>query len=259
MKNPTFQQLFNLAGKRALVTGAGRENGIGAAIAKGLADFGAEIILHDKAFESNRVCEQISAAGGVCTMIEQDFSKAGGGRQLINDVYQQFDKVDIVVLNASYQKVGPFNELTDNDVSQQIAINFQANFELLQAVLPRLKDQGWGRVVNIGSVNQRNPKSIVSAYAASKAATHNLIQSLARDYAPYQVLLNTVAPGLIDTYPENRAGDSQATASWDDYAEQLNWMKRAGQPQEVVGAALYLASPACSFMTGENIFITGGY
>jgi NAD(P)-dependent dehydrogenase (short-subunit alcohol dehydrogenase family) len=105
---------------------------------------------------------------------------------------------------------------------------------------------------------QLRPKGVVSAYAATKAAQHNLIQSQARDYAQSNVLLNTLAPGLIDT-DRNAGRRDNDPEGWAQYTRSLNWMGRAGQPSEMVGAAIFLASDACSFMTGEAIFLTGGY
>ena len=120
-----------------------------------------------------------------------------------------------------------------------------------------MADRGWGRVVNIGSINQLRPKGIVAAYAATKAATHNLIQSQARDYADRGVLLNTLAPGLVDT-DRNADRKNSDPVAWENYVKDVNWMGRAGQPQEMVGAALFLASDACSFMTGEVVVVSGG-
>jgi NAD(P)-dependent dehydrogenase (short-subunit alcohol dehydrogenase family) len=124
--------------------------------------------------------------------------------------------------------------------------------------LPGMAERGWGRIVNIGSINQLRPKGIVSIYAATKAAQHNLVQSLARDYAAKGVLLNTLAPGLIDTdrNADRRDADPEA---WAAYVRRLNWMGRAGHVDEMVGAAIFLASDACSFMTGESIFLSGGH
>nr|QED22210.1 SDR family NAD(P)-dependent oxidoreductase [uncultured Alphaproteobacteria bacterium] len=114
-----------------------------------------------------------------------------------------------------------------------------------------------GRIVNIGSINQARPKAIVTGYAATKAAQHNLVQSQARYYAGKGVLLNTLAPGIVDT-DRNAQRKNADPAEWDEYVRQVNWMGRAALPDEMVGAALFLASDACSFMTGETIFLTGG-
>jgi NAD(P)-dependent dehydrogenase (short-subunit alcohol dehydrogenase family) len=113
-------------------------------------------------------------------------------------------------------------------------------------------------VVSVGSINQLRPKSIVTAYAATKAAQHNIIQSQARDYAKHNVLMNTLAPGLVDTDRNADRRDADP-AAWADYVRGLNWMGRAGRPEEMVGAAIFLASDACSFMTGESVVLSGGY
>lgn len=255
-----YKNIFDLTGKRILVTGAGRKNGIGAHVAMALADFGADIALHDlKVTEENKMLVKcIQAKGVCCEFFAQDLSKPLGGKELIEQVMTHFGSLDVAVLNASAQILGDFLSVTSEQVELQLNVNFKANIEILQLLLPKMAEQGWGRIVNMGSVNQRSPKAIVSIYAAAKAAQHNLLMSLAREYSKKGVLLNSIAPGLIDTYPENREGDAIACKQWDDYAEQLNWIGRAGNVEEIVGAAVYLSSNACSFMSGETIYISGG-
>lgn len=257
---PDFKKIFDLSGKRALVTGAGRAQGIGAAIASGLADFGADVAVHVGSEQKGgeNVRDQIRNLGRQSELFLQDLSVHGAGKHLIEKVQKDFGDIDILVLNATAQINGRFEDVTPEQYELQVNVNLGANFEILQSILPGMASRQWGRVVNIGSINQRSPKSVVALYAATKAAQHNLIQSLARDYAASGVLLNTLAPGLVDTYPEKREGDHEASEQWHTYARQLNWMGRAGVADEMVGAAVYLSSPACSFMTGETIFITGG-
>lgn len=256
-----YRQLFSLDGKRALVTGAGREVGIGAAIAKGLGDFGAEVALHDRAASEcgARVRDAIRSGGVRCNFFAQDLSEIGSGKDLIDRVETEFGAIDILVINAAVESRTGLDRITPEEVELQINVNFRANFDMLQEILPRMASRGWGRVVNVGSINQRAPKPIVTIYAATKAAQHNMIQSLAREFAPRGVCLNTVAPGLVDTHPDRRQGDPDACKEWDDYVRQLNWMGRAGSPDEIVGAAVFLSSQACSFMTGEAVFPTGGF
>ena len=162
------------------------------------------------------------------------------------------------MINASAQINATLDELTSEDLDLQLAVNLRATLAMLQAALPKMAAQKWGRVVSIGSINQSRPKSIVTAYAATKAAQHNIIQSQARDFAKHNVLLNTLAPGLINT--DRNADRKQADPeAWQRYAAGLNWMGRAGKAEEMVGAALFLASDACSFMTGETVVLSGGY
>lgn len=252
-----YSSIFSLKGRTALVTGSSR--GIGAAIAKGYAAFGAKIVLHaTRPGRTDAVSRDIAAGGGQALAVHCELSSPGAGRALIAAAEAAAGPIDILVINASSQVNGSFEDLTAGDFATQVNVNLRSTVDLLQAVLPGMAERRWGRIVNIGSINQTRPKAVVSIYAATKAAQHNLIQSLARDYARRGVLLNTLAPGLIDTdrNASRRDGDPEA---WADYVSTRNWMGRAGHSDEMVGAAIFLASEACSFMTGEAIMLSGGY
>lgn len=254
---PNYQQIFDLSGRVALVTGSSR--GIGAAIAKGLADFGASVALHGSAESppALKLRDAIRSEGRASDMFVNDLSAPKAGSRLIKDVFRQFGRLDILVINASAQINEPIDAVTEATLSKQLRVNFQATVEMLQSALPIMTKAQWGRVVNIGSVNQRSPKAIVSVYAATKAAQHNLIASQAREYAKHGVLLNTLAPGMVDTdrNADRKTADPKA---WKEYVSGLNWMGRAASVDEMVGAAVFLSSPACSFMAGESIYLTGG-
>ncbi|NWJ24046.1 SDR family oxidoreductase [Rhizobium sp. RM] len=251
-----LETVFGLKGRTALVTGSSR--GIGAAIAEGLAGAGAHVILHGmKTGGAATVRQRIIDNGGTADELVSDLSEPGAGRNLIESA-EAIAPVDILVINASAQINAVLEDLTLEDLSCQLAVNLGSTVDMLQSALPRMAARKWGRVVSIGSINQLRPKGIVTAYAATKAAQHNIIQSQARDYAKDNVLLNTLAPGLVDT--DRNAGRRDADPeAWADYVRTLNWMGRAGQPDEMVGAAIFLSSQACSFMTGESIFLSGGY
>lgn len=251
-----LESVFGLKGRTALVTGSSR--GIGAAIAEGLAGAGAHVILHGvKPGAAAAVEQRIVASGGTAQELAGDLFEPGAGRDLIERA-EAIAPVDILVVNASAQINAVLSELTPDDLAFQLAVNLGSTVDMLQAALPRMAARKWGRVVSIGSVNQLRPKGIVTAYAATKAAQHNLIQSQARDYARDNVLLNTLAPGLIDT-DRNAHRRDEDPEGWAEYVRTLNWMGRAGQPEEMVGAAIFLSSQACSFMTGETVLMTGGY
>ncbi|TCR98682.1 SDR family oxidoreductase [Rhizobium sp. BK418] len=251
-----LETVFGLKGRTALVTGSSR--GIGAAIAEGLASAGAHVILHGtKPGGADTVRQRILAFGGRVDELAADLSAPQAGRELVERA-EAIAPVDILVINASAQINATLADLSAEDLAFQISVNLGSTIDMLQAALPRMSSRKWGRVVSIGSVNQLRPKAIVTAYAALKAAQHNLIQSQARDYAQHNVLLNTLAPGLIDT-DRNAHRRDHDPEGWANYARTLNWMGRAGQPEEMVGAAIFLSSQACSFMAGESIFLTGGY
>ena len=251
------QTIFDLTGRTALVTGSSR--GIGAAIACGLAGAGAKVFVHGQSKTSTEgTLEQIRATGGEGEAVFGDLAVKGQGRKLIEECERRADHLDILVVNASAQINAPLAELTDADLSYQIDVNLRSTIEMLQTCLPLMAGRGWGRVVNIGSINQSGPKPVVTAYAATKAAQHNLIQSQAREYARSGVTLNTLSPGLIDT-DRNADRKSSDPDAWADYVSTANWMGRAGNAEEMIGAALLLASDASSFMTGEVVTLSGGY
>lgn len=253
----TPNDLFDLSGRTALVTGASR--GIGAAIAKGLAAAGAKVFAHGQTDASaNKTVVAILEKGGQAEAISGDLLEPRMGQNLIETCEARAGKLDILVINASAQINAALSDLTDDDLSFQIDVNVRSTVDMLRASLPLMAERGWGRVVSIGSINQSRPKPIVTAYAATKAAQHNLIQSQAREYAKAGVTLNTLSPGLIDT---DRSADRKINDpdGWNAYVAQVNWMGRAGTSDEMVGAAVFLASNASRFMTGEVLTLSGGY
>ena len=249
--------LFDLTGRTALVTGASR--GIGAGIAKGLAGAGAHVFVHGQTQTSTATTiASIQDTGGTAYSTFGDLSQPSMGQQLIEICEAQAGQLDILVMNASAQVNASLAELKDDDLNFQIDVNLRSTIDMMRTSLPLMAERGWGRVVSIGSINQSGPKPVVTAYAASKAAQHNLIQSQARQYARTGVTLNTLSPGLIDT-DRNSSRKSNDPEGWAAYLETANWMGRAGTVDEIIGAAIFLASNASSFMTGEVLTISGGY
>lgn len=251
-----LDDIFGLTGRTALVTGSSR--GIGAAIAQGLAGAGARVMVHGASpGTAADTLARVRATGRVGWELDADLSLPDAGRDLIERA-EAVAPLDILVINASAQVNATLADLRADDLALQIDVNLRATLDILQAALPRMAARGWGRVVSIGSINQMRPKSIVTAYAATKAAQHNIMQSQARDYARQNVLLNTLAPGLVDTDRNSGRRDADPDG-WAAYVRDLNWMGRAARPEEMVGAAIFLASEACSFMTGETMILSGGY
>ena len=252
----SLKSIFGLEGRSALVTGSSR--GIGAAIAHGLSAAGADVVLHGRLPGSaDAVEEEIHRAGRKAWSISGDLSCPGVAAGLVAEAEQLTSGIDILVINASAQINATLDAISGKDFDHQVNANLRSTLELLQAALPLMADRGWGRIVNVGSVNQLHPKAVVTLYAATKAAQHNLIRSQAREFARTGVTLNTLAPGLVDT-DRNRGRGTEDPAAWDRYVDSVNWMGRMGEPNEMVGAAVFLASEASSFMTGETILVAGG-
>ena len=263
MSEAALLRRFGLAGRRALVTGSSVS--LGRAIALGLAEAGADVAIQgdraaDAAFglpeAAAQAQAQITALGRRSLAIAADFRTAGEAARSVEDAIAGLGGVDILVICASVQSRAELAGVERVEIYRQVAINFAATFELLQAALPGMAERGWGRVLSIGSVNQVRPEPQLGIYAALKAAQHNLIINLAQQYAALGVTLNTLSPGLIATERNRwRRRDEEA---WAKMERDANPMSRAGAPEEMVGAALMFCSDAGAFMTGVDLQAAGG-
>jgi NAD(P)-dependent dehydrogenase (short-subunit alcohol dehydrogenase family) len=254
---------FSMAGRRALVTGGSLS--IGREIALAFAEAGADVAVHfsraaDAAFGHPDAAEEtvaeLKARGSKAAAIEADFSRRSEASRSVAEARTALSGLDVLVVCASIQYRVPFHEMTDEQIESQIQVNFRATLELLRAALPPMKENGFGRVLTIGSINQTAPESVLSVYAALKSAQHNLAINLARDYAPYGVTVNNLSPGLIAT--ERNRWRRQDAAAWRSIEEASCPMGRAGRSSEIAGAALLLCSEAGSYITGADLQVTGG-
>ncbi|HEY4200295.1 MAG TPA: SDR family oxidoreductase [Devosiaceae bacterium] len=257
------QDMFSLAGRRALVTGASR--GIAAAIAETLAANGAIVGINysarvDDAAGFHKAAQalqqRINASGGVAHLLEQDMLEADAAGHIAQKVEAEMGGCDILVVSASMQVHRSFLDMTAEDIRRQLQLNFLSTVELLQAMLPAMKARGYGRVLTIGSVQEAAPSPEMPIYAATKAAQVNMVRSLAVEMAPFGITLNNLAPGLVQT--DRNAFRRVNPQQWAQNVRGANPMGRAGQPQDMVGAALYLCSDAAAFVTGATLFVTGG-
>ena len=254
---------LDLSGRTALVTGG--TVSIGRAIALALARAGADLALHgsraaDQAFGQPDAAEEAEGAirnmGRRVACIESDLAPPGAGKEVFRQAEAALGAIDILVVCASIQRHQRLEDITRDALDQQCAINFSASIELLQAALPAMRARGWGRVLSIGSVNQLRPHEDLVVYAALKAAQHNVVRGLARQYAPYGVTINTLSPGLIAT-ERNRARRDNPE-QWLRQQREANPMSRAGTPEDVAAAALLLCAPGSRFITGVDLAVDGG-
>jgi len=246
--------LFDLSGRRALVTGARR--GIGRAIAEALAAQGAEVAVHhvgsaEEAADARDVVATIAERGGAAVAVAADFADPGAGSRLAEDV----GAIDILVLNASIELLEPPESISTERFDRQIAINLRAPLELLQAFLPGMKQRGWGRIVAIGSVQQVKPHPEMLIYAGTKAAQLNWVRNLARHIGPCGVTVNNLAPGAIWTA---RNDQFLSDPGFRDQMERRIPLGRVGCPDDLVGAAMLLCSDAGRYINGADILVDGG-
>ena len=253
----------DLAGRRALITGGSR--GIAAAIARSMARCGAAVALNHCAHADTRaghpqaaeaLVTELRALGAKALALEADLAQPGVAVDLADRAVAALGGIDILVLSASVQVHRDILAQTEAEMALQFQVNLVANIQLLQRLLPPMRDVGWGRVVTIGSVQEDTPSPEVPVYSMTKAAQVNLVRNLALQNAAFGVTVNNVAPGLVQT--DRNAFRRREPGVWEDFAAGANPMGRAGQPDEIVGAVLFLASDAASFVTGTTIHATGG-
>jgi NAD(P)-dependent dehydrogenase (short-subunit alcohol dehydrogenase family) len=255
---------FSMAGRRAMITGASMS--IGRSIALGFADQGAAVALHYSATADARAglpeaaratAEEIRSRGVDACLIDVDLAEPDSGKRALASAIDQLGAVDVLVICASVQTRTPFEAVAATEIERQFRINFAATVELLQVALPPMKERGWGRALLISSINQVRPAPDLAIYAALKSAQHNLAINLARSYAPFNVMINTLAPGLVAT--ERNRWRRQNLDDWREIERRSAApIGRAASPDEMVGAALLFCSEAASYIAGAELMVTGG-
>ena len=241
----------NIPLKKAFVTGSTR--GIGRAIALRLAADGYHILVHGagnraKAEETKSLIEQ---AGGSAEILMANLCDLNETKALGKKVAD----VDALILNASLQYRTPWQEITAEACYEQLNCNFVSSMLLIQAVAEGMKQKQWGRIVTVGSVQEAKPHPDMMVYAASKAAQTNMVQNLALQLAPFNITVNNVAPGIINTDRNAEALSDPAYAQ--KVAESIP-LGFYGNPEDCAGMISLLCGEDGRYITGQNIFIDGG-
>jgi NAD(P)-dependent dehydrogenase (short-subunit alcohol dehydrogenase family) len=250
-----MDDLFNVSGKVVLVTGGSR--GIGEMIARGFVDAGAAVYISSrKADACNALAEELSH-DGVCVALPADLSHEEECRRLAGEITRREDRLDVLVNNAGATWGAPMDEYDEKAFERVLALNVKAVFHLTKFLRPMLEAAGTpdnpARVINIGSIDGLRPPTMETyAYSASKAAVHQLTRHLARFLAP-RVTVNAIAPGPF----ESKMMHATLEAFGDAIAQSAP-MKRIGRPSDMAGAAIFLASPAASYITGAVLPVDGG-
>jgi NAD(P)-dependent dehydrogenase (short-subunit alcohol dehydrogenase family) len=249
--------LFDLAGKVAVVTGSSR--GIGRAIALRLAEHGAKVVVSSRKIDAcQAVVQEAEAAygAGSAAAIACNISSKAELQALVDGARARFGRIDILVCNAaSNPHYGPMSTLSDEAFQKVLQNNIVSNHWLIQMVAPEMIARKDGSIVIISSIGGLKGSFSIGAYNISKAADFQLARNLAVEFGPHNVRVNCIAPGIIKT--------EFARALWEDpkimeRVETSTPMRRIGEPDEIAGAAVFLASPASAFMTGREIVIDGG-
>ena len=251
-----YTKLFDLSGKVAIVTGASR--GIGASIAEALAEFGASVVVSSRSKEGvDKIANKITKNGHNALACECHVGEEDHLKNLIDTTIKKYDKIDILVNNAGINPVFDRLENADEKLFNKIMdINVKAAFKLSNMVMKYMKNNKSGSIINISSVEGHKPDKGLGVYSISKAAISMLTKSQAKEWGKYGIRSNAICPGLIKT--------KLSSALWQNEEMLELWLKdlpirKAAEPEEISGIAVYLASQASSYTTGETFNIDGGY
>jgi len=248
-------ELFSLAGKVALVTGSSR--GIGRAIAETMASAGARVVVSSRKADA---CEAAAAAirdaGREAMAVPCNVSRQEDINRLADTVLKAWGRIDVLVLNAAVNPyMGPLLEIEDSAWNKTLEANVGSVLHAARRIMPGMAERRDGAVIIVSSIAGLKGTTALGAYAVSKAADMQMARNLAVEYGQHNVRVNCIAPGLVRT--------DMARALWDD-PERLSRalgsypIGRIGEPADIAGAALFLASPAGSFVTGQTIVVDGG-
>ena len=250
-------KLFDLTGKVALITGSSR--GIGKSIAQQMAAHGARVVISSRKAPA---CEQVAAAinaehgEGTAIAVAASISSKEDLQRLVQTTNEQLGEVDILVCNAaSNPYYGPMEGIKDEQFEKILSNNVISNHWLVQLVAPGMRARKDGAIIIVSSLGGMKGNTVIGAYNISKAADFQLARNLAAEYGPDNVRVNCIAPGLVKT--------DFARALWEDpktleMVTATTPLKRIGLPEEIAGAAVFLAAPAGNYITGQSIIVDGG-
>jgi NAD(P)-dependent dehydrogenase (short-subunit alcohol dehydrogenase family) len=250
-------KLFDLTGKVALITGSSR--GIGKSIAQQMAAHGAKVVISSrKAPACEEVAQAINAehGDGTAIAVPASISSKEDLQRLVTTTNEQLGEVDILICNAATNPYyGPMEGITDEQFEKILSNNVISNHWLVQLVAPGMRARKDGAIIIVSSVGGMKGNAVLGAYNISKAADFQLARNLAAEFGPDNVRVNCIAPGLVKT--------DFARALWEDpktleLVTATTPLKRIGLPEEIAGAAVFLAAPAGNYITGQSIIIDGG-
>lgn len=246
---------MRLEGKIAIVTGAG--SGIGKGIAERFAKEGADVVIADINLDAAReVAKEVENLGRKSLAIKTDVSIATDVDKMIKMTVDKFDKLDILVNNAGILIIKPLMETEEKDWDRVINVNLKSVFLCTKRAVPEMLKQGKGKIINIASVVGQVGNLNESAYCASKGGIINLTKELALEFAPKGINVNAIGPGVIET------AMTKPTSEDENNKKQMHAIipqGRIGQPDDITGAAVYLASDESDYVNGITLFIDGGW
>ena len=248
-------KLFSVAGQVVLVSGGTR--GIGRAIAQGFAERGAQVVITGRHQESaEAAAQEIASAGEPVRSMVCDVARSGAVDKLVDRCVSDFGHIDTLVNSAGVNQRKPAVEVTEEEYDFVVGVNLKGSVLLCQAVGKQMIRQGKGSQINIGSLTTHRPLKHLLPYAISKAGVGQLTRLLALEWGSKGVRVNGIAPGFILTDLSRKLWSDERMKSWVDNNTPQG---RLGQPADMIGTAVFLASEASAFMTGQMLYVDGGF
>ena len=246
--------MFDLTGRRALITGSSQ--GIGLALARGLAGAGASLVLNGRdGAKLDAAARALRAEGARVETLPFDVTDHAAAREAVDGFEGAQGPIDILINNAGMQHRAPLQDFPADAFQQLLQTNIASVFNVAQACARHMIARGAGKIINIASVQTALARPGIAPYTATKGAVANLTKGMATDWARYGLNCNALAPGYFDT-PLNAA--LVADAAFSDWLEKRTPAGRWGKVEELVGAAIFLSAPASSFVNGTVIYVDGG-
>lgn len=247
--------MINLNGKVALITGGSR--GIGKATAILMAKAGSDVIINyvKNKMEAEKVAEEISKIGKNCLIFKADVANSSEVKYMVKETLNYFGKIDILVNNAGIWTYGEIGEMKEEVWNQTMNINLKGMFFVCNEVIPEMKKRKRGWIVNISSTAGLRGEAFHSHYAASKGGVISFTKSLAIELAPYNILVNCVAPGWVDT---DMCEEVFKNKEFKEEVKQSIPLKRIPLPEDIAGPILFLCSDLACHITGAVINVSGG-
>jgi len=250
-----MQDLFNLSGRVAIVTGTSR--GLGQYFARALAKAGADLVITSR--ELSRLTEfkrEIESLGRKALAVQLDVLSQSDIENMVEMTIKEYGKIDILVNNAGLNIRKPTIEVTQQDWDTVLDTNLKGSFFCAQAVAKEMIKKKYGRIINVGSCTCVFGMEGIAAYTASRGAILSMTRSLAAEWGKFGITVNVLAPGWFKTAQNAVLYENKA---WVDYITNRIPLNRPGQPNDLDGTVVFLASDACAYITGQIILVDGGF
>lgn len=251
-----YESLFRLDGKVALVTGASK--GIGAAMARGLAEFGASVVLCSRKQDAvDAVAQDLRNDGLEAIAVAANVGNRDDIEILVETAVRTYGGIDVLINNAAANPVfGPIQNTDERAFDKIVEVNLKGPFELARRVHAIMRARGGGSIINISSIGGIRPEANIGIYSVSKAAIINLTRAMAQDWGGDNIRINAICPGLVKTRFSEALWQDETTL--DRFVARIP-LGRIGEAEDLVGLAIYLASAASAYCSGGVYMVDGGY